>query len=254
MKILGCDYDGTLYLDEKVSIEDRKAIKTFRNNGGIFGIVTGRCLSMILGELNNLQICFDFLILCNSGFILDKHLNTIDKKDIDYQTGLDLIGFLQEEEARFGVTDGNRFYRYAHPKVAEQHRRPFINEIKVSLEDIIDNKIFTSFFYRHQDVEKTLKGIEKIKERYQESLSYHYNGGTLDINGAEVSKEAAISKISKHFNTTNIYTIGDNYNDINMINRYYGFAMEQGVTEAKANAKHVVKSVAEAISIINGLK
>ena len=42
-------------------------------------------------------------------------------------------------------------------------------------------------------------------------------------------------------------TIGDNYNDIDMVTAFSGYAVESGVPELKSAAHGVVKSVAEMI-------
>ena len=57
--------------------------------------------------------------------------------------------------------------------------------------------------------------------------------------------------IASHAHIHDIYTIGDSFNDINMIESFYGFAVENANDEVKKVAKQVISSVNEAISLLN---
>lgn len=48
----------------------------------------------------------------------------------------------------------------------------------------------------------------------------------------------------------NVYTIGDNNNDINMIKKYNGFALENSIEEVKSVASKEFKEVKDAIESI----
>ena len=57
MKVFASDFDGTLRFYENGRIfsydEDSRAVRSFQQNGGLFGICTGRPLDGILAVLDN---------------------------------------------------------------------------------------------------------------------------------------------------------------------------------------------------------
>ena len=50
----------------------------------------------------------------------------------------------------------------------------------------------------------------------------------------------------------NVYTAGDNYNDIAMLERFNGCTMSGGVEAAKAVSKYVCKDIAEVVDLVMG--
>jgi len=60
--LFASDYDGTIRRDGQVTKEDLAQISAFQAKGNIFGIVTGRAIDMIAGELKHYGIAFDFII------------------------------------------------------------------------------------------------------------------------------------------------------------------------------------------------
>ena len=70
--ILASDFDGTIFIDGKISQRDIKAIRDFQQAGNLFAIVTGRSFAsldpLIEGKINpDAQIC-------NNGVQLDSNL------------------------------------------------------------------------------------------------------------------------------------------------------------------------------------
>ena len=77
MKLLACDFDGTLYFpgkEAKISTEDIEAIKKFQSTGHLFGFCTGRPIYGIINFLDN-QIDADFYITNSGATIFDKNKN-----------------------------------------------------------------------------------------------------------------------------------------------------------------------------------
>ena len=70
--LIGTDFDGTLSRDGTVMVRDREALRYFRSEGGIFGIVTGRSYSNSYEPfLDCLGSEFDFVICQNGGAAFD---------------------------------------------------------------------------------------------------------------------------------------------------------------------------------------
>ena len=91
---------------------------------------------------------------------------------------------------------------------------------------------------------------EWLEVKYKDIVSFHYNNGTLDINEKSVSKKQAIYELGEYYNTDELYVIGDGYNDLEMIQEFHGFAVDNAVEVVKEEARAVVASVAACIEII----
>lgn len=72
MKILACDYDGTLNVGGVVSEENLKAIEKWRAAGNLFGMVSGRYLRYLREFMAKDDVPYDFLIGNNGAVISDE--------------------------------------------------------------------------------------------------------------------------------------------------------------------------------------
>lgn len=83
MRVAVSDYDGTLCIGEKVNERTLSAISQWRAAGNMFGIATGRDLSLLLIETGRWKIPYDFLICCNGALVYNHDLTRIMLSDID---------------------------------------------------------------------------------------------------------------------------------------------------------------------------
>lgn len=72
MKILACDYDGTLNVGGVVSQENLDAIAAWRAAGNLFGMVSGRYLRYLREFMAKDGVPYDFLIGNNGAVISDE--------------------------------------------------------------------------------------------------------------------------------------------------------------------------------------
>ena len=112
MKLLCSDYDGTLLLNDRISKRDINAIEAFRNKGNKFAIVTGRTYGVIIDELNDYKLSYDYLI-CNSGASIVRG-NAFIKSFIDIDVAKNIANYFKKSEVMvYGLSNGIDISRYA---------------------------------------------------------------------------------------------------------------------------------------------
>lgn len=92
MKVLACDYDGTLNVCGTVSKENIEAIKKWRAAGNLFGMVSGRYLRYLREYMDKDAIDYDFLIGNNGAVISDENGRASECIGIPVQTVERLLG------------------------------------------------------------------------------------------------------------------------------------------------------------------
>lgn len=96
MKILACDYDGTLNVGGKVSQENLDAIAAWRASGNLFGMVSGRYLRYLREFMAKDNVPYDFLIGNNGAVISDEHGRASECIGISVETVAQLLYKIRE--------------------------------------------------------------------------------------------------------------------------------------------------------------
>lgn len=219
MKLLASDYDKTLkcgFLILKLNI---KRLNKFIQDGNIFLLNTGRPYDSIIKEIIKYKIPYHYLS-CNDGNIL---FNA--KNEVIYSSNLDNI--IEKELKKLQKI--NKFQ---------------INTIKF-LENILEYEIVISKLN-----ELFLLNLDKIMLKYNmcykvfKEKDYH-----IYIYSNMVSKSKPIEFVKEihDIHKNNIYTIGDNINDLEMLRDYYGYAMFHSKKEIKKIAGNSILSVSSLI-------
>lgn len=222
------DYDGT-YKMKPMLLEDLKmnnfSIQRFMNNGNIFMMATGRVFESIHKEFIEFDLnanyisCADANVLFNSNFEL-LYYNTISKQDIsrikDYYNLFDeIIG-----KDPYSSTRDKNVIEYNIRYKDEKSKRIFVEYLK-------HNKLF-AFYHDPLD-----------------PLSVHLFDKKNDKVKA-IQFVATLENISKD----KIYTIGDGYNDLSMIEAFNGFAVRNAKYAAKYESLGVYDSVSDLVDDI----
>ena len=74
-------------------------------------------------------------------------------------------------------------------------------------------------------------------------MESYLNRGTLDIVARGVSKQTGVEAAAAWLKANEVYVIGDDYNDLPMIEGLNGFAMSSGVEAVKAAASRLFDTV-----------
>lgn len=203
MKVLVSDFDGTLFASETDVIKNKEAIQKFRQRGNLFIIATGRRLDSLLKEVKKRELSFDYLI-CNDGaMIYDQKVQCIFRTDILPSCNQTIVDVIESFSSSFSwyLDTGTEYTRDVSKRA---------------------NKIIVSFPNREEAQKLLIELEEKIKE-----IHGYISQNWLNLFSKSIEKSKAISLLSEYasFSLDQVFTIGDNINDIEMLKDYHGYVM-----------------------------
>ena len=252
MKIIASDYDGTLRRHRGIEQKDRDAIKEWRNNGNLFGIVTGRDQPFIKSVTDEDNLEVDFLIIYNGADIYEfkgKQANLI--KRMPGQTGrlyelLPLILRKSGDWADF-VTPDRSYYVTYKDEPASSKSSWVKNE---ALKDINE---FIQIYSLYKTEEEALEIARRLNDGFNDAVSPLVNGSWLNVAPSGVTKASGVWEYAKlkSVGKEDIFTIGDSYNDLAMIKEFNGFTVDNGAEALKKAARAVYSGVWELIYNFN---
>lgn len=235
MKIIASDYDGTVNYKGGISEEDKAAIKKFRAQGNKFGIVTGRDaeLSQWIRQENGFEL--DFIISCTGAFIRDGEGEALYVKRGKMGSFFDrIVEKALELGARF-FTVGNGF------------NKCYVDTLGKIPYDFSMLKEFTHANCTFPNDALAQEFADFVNSNYADKISAHRNGWSVDMPPAHTSKVTGIYEYAKMFDNPEIYAVGDNVNDLPMIQEFCGYAVSNAVEAVKQAAKHQCNRIADMI-------
>ncbi len=241
--ILATDYDGTLCRGT-ITEEDRAAIIRFREAGNLFGVVTGRDFPMAYEPLTGENgVPFDFIVVMNGALAVDRRGEILFERQADGAVLPDLIRTVAEvggshlgcvtgktrREFRYDLPDGNDFYA------------PHSEANAISS--------FTQGNTWCETVEITARAVEVIRQRHGDYINPFQNHVCIDMPPVGVDKGTGVADLADRLGVPHdeIWTAGDNYNDLPMLSRFRGCAMANGVQAVKDAAKDVYPDIASIV-------
>lgn len=252
-KLLVSDMDSTLLNDDhKVTRENFEAIKYFESEGGTFTVASGRMVDAVRIYLDRILINAP-AILHNGAKMYDFTTETViyeklieEKRKVAYRR-------VYETQPQFGLEVYSKEHIYVLRECFETPRlkaTPY-NVTYSMPENIWDEKW----------VKALIIGEETELDKFESIYRTEYDSGTsvrsgkryLDIVANGVSKGRGVEFLSKKLgiSQSNIYTVGDNMNDFEMI-RFagHGFAVANAVEQLKSAAEIVPTNNESAIAYI----
>ena len=246
VKVLCSDLDGTLFVHGTISKAVYESIQSFQKKGNLFGIASGRSLQQLLKKMKKYSIQPDFYIACNGALLFrNNEVHVVKTIPFDLVENVRKIA-LKHHVQVFAIGDG------IHHEVLKTHlswlhilvgkgASIYLDSQPISHENIAAIYIKDARLHVCRAIEK------EINQLYGNELEVKINCGiNVDITYHGVTKAEAIREMFAN-EDVEIYTIGDSFNDISMIEAFYGYAMENGNNQVKQVAKKVVSSVKEAI-------
>ena len=264
-KIIATDYDGTL-AQGGIHPHVVEAIERFRAAGNLFGVVTGRDRRGSIDAFRSEgKFGFDFVLALNGARAFDADANMLyavpvdgGQKYGDTTLSRALIKRVWELTGYFtgiAFADGTRLdicpYMPEGGKIKWAHVMPFEDLEK----DVFAKADSFAQINTFCDTEADAKRVTAIlQEEFRGYVNPLQNGTCIDIPTAGMDKGRAVADYAAKMGVSeeNIYTAGDNYNDIAMLERFNGCAMTGGVDAAKAVSKYVCKDIAEVVDLVMG--
>lgn len=215
-KVLVVDYDRTLFINNDDVLNNINSINKFRENGNIFIIATGRTYNSLKKEIDKYNIEYDYLILNHGSLVIKKDKSTLFHYKIDRNILFDITNYLSKYKPK------SVMYSY-YTEDTSNINNPDISKITIGFQ---------------KDIETFKKVMMDVIKKYNNKLNIYFTQNfEIEIISKETNKSKAIDLLMKkvNFKKENIYTIGDSYTDIEMINDYNGSCMEKSIDILKNN-------------------
>ena len=244
MKIAFSDYDGTLSVPhEGVAAETITAIHDWRSAGNKFGIVTGRDYSLIAMEMRAHNIPVDFYICCNGAAIHHTDGTPLISTPLSREVMKD---FFRSEHVR-SYTDGMLFFTPEHAytyRLRTDVPSSYLTPLN-TIEEALRLKDVVQMGMRFRDREETLAAFAAIDSDFPNIFTGNMNRQFLDLNRAGVNKSMGIADFVRHmgWEAYDLFIIGDDRNDLAMIEEYGGYTVRRAQPFMHEAARAVYDSV-----------
>lgn len=241
MKLIGFDYDGTLnWPKSKVSRKNVRLIKKIKKNGDVSAIVSGRSLLSLRYEMEKYKFSCDYYVGDNGAIVVDHDFNIIEKHTIKIETVKKVINHLESVDYNMyslddGIVAASTDFKY--PNKYEGYPRYTINQF-LEIGDIVGIKV------QFNTQEDSVKFAKEINAEFKEIVAYA-NVKYVDISVWDISKATGVQKLIEVTSADEVFVIGDGHNDIPMVEKYGGFALEHANEEIKCVARKVCKDIKE---------
>ena len=246
MKILACDYDGTLNVGGTVSKENIEAIQKWRAAGNLFGMVSGRYLRYLREFMAKDGVQYDFLIGNNGAVISDEQGRAGECISISLQTVFALL-----EKIR--ATNPN------HISVSYDEESVLVTpESTVCLEDgalVIDGKSITEVTQLHANFKEDGKAAS-LRDACAQAFGDEVQcimPGILGVDFISVcaGKPVGLRRLLelRGLEAEIVLTVGDGDNDLAMLTApdFCGYAMQSAMPVVLEQVSRTTESVAALI-------
>ena len=230
-KMLASDYDGTFLVNNEKIKENIEAVKRLRSNNDIFVIATGNNYEHFLNVIIENKIEYDYLILDQGSVIVNSNGEIISSWCIEKE----IVEKISKELNDLDIYNSLKFYTVK--SICNKNNLENITKISIKLKDF----------------ETAKKITKKLKTYYKDYINAYVmifgDNYFIEIISNKTDKENAIRKIAQIEKIPDnlIYTIGNGYNDISMIQYFNGFCMEDSVPELLEICDNRVNSVKDLI-------
>lgn len=222
MKILISDIDGTLIKeDQNISQSNVEYMRELQRQGHKIALCTGRNSFEMQWVLDTVAFPYDYLILNNGAFIVDKNQQIIYEKMIDGDVGKAVLDYVSRfEELDYFYSDGKSSYGYENGYYVERMTKQFQHVDDLFYQESSCFEII-SFCQRNHQMDISQQCFEYIQNHWHQQLSLYYNLHYVDIVAKGCSKGNAVMWLCDYLkiDDSSIYAIGDSYNDLSMLEK-----------------------------------
>ncbi len=246
MKIAASDFDGTLcHKGIGIRNEDLEAIRQWQRQGNKFGLVTGRNLHLVRIGLAGYEIRLDFCVALNGAVVFDGEGRELFWAEMPRKA----IHALWEHEISrespyvMALQGDATFVKWNDPKWQDPLQQEGLREVSPEEAKEIPHILQMCFSAKSPARAEELAG--DLCDRFAGLLSAEANLSYVDVCAAGNNKGTGLAHLQEKMGWEKLplYVVGDDRNDVSMIRRFHGFAMESGNAEVKAIAGQVVPSV-----------
>ncbi len=227
MKLIASDYDDTFYKDDESVNINKEYVDNFRNKGNYFVFATGRSFEDFMKKKDTYNLEYDYLIINHGATVLDKDNNVLFNNIIDDS----VVSSIRE------CLDLDTAISY------------FCCQTYKSRMDFRDLNL-TKINSKYSTSEECFKIVDILNKKFGDYIkAYYVNHNNVEVIKKGTNKKEAIKKLGEYLNINkkDIYTIGDSYSDMEMIEGFNGYAVRNAINELKEASIKVVDNVSDLI-------
>ena len=259
--LLASDLDKTLIFDNKISDENKDAIRRFKEAGGVFAISTGRPYNGVEKVIQELNIEPDYLILNNGALVIRGSEEIVHREFIPFKIVKSIFDDMNNRETVISLDTG--FRSYPIDLDSKGIKDSFIADTDATFKnlELIDNldgifeedkeKIAAiSLFLPRVDMDEVQNACDYVNDNYGNYVVAYRNTRFIDIVPVGCSKGAGVKWVSKEENIDikDVYVIGDSWNDDSMFEvTDKSFTFTYAEEELKEKTNYIVETVAECV-------
>ena len=215
MKVLASDFDNTLFVEEEISFEENiKSIREFMLMGNIFIIITGRSYTDLKQMLNKYKIPYNYLF-CEDGARIYNNMDLcIDEVKINHEKVENILEILENYNCGYILDDG--------------------------IEETTDTKNVVKVVIPYTDKKLASKILRDITIHVE--IYGYISNNYINIISHKINKYLSLKKFIKieEIKEKDLYVIGDNINDLEMLENFNGVIMKKHSKDLnKINKKEV---------------
>ena len=246
-KLAASDYDGTLFRNETISSDDVKGVHAWRKAGHKFGVVSGRDLGMLTPQLEHYGIGFDYAVCNNGAIICDADGKVLFEGRIEPR----ILKAVSEEPCvqssfHFAFSAKDRTYLCHESEgswIMREGKQWDFPVLYIEEKDILTLPQIHQFSLGFADPADSTAAAETLNAKYGDYLHAYPNRCSLDITPPGISKSSGIEHLKQLMNwpDADVYVIGDEVNDLPMLEAYHDHAY------VVDTARDVIKKKAAAV-------
>lgn len=260
MKLLASDYDKTFHRHNQQDLEtNMNAVASWRKDGNFFAISTGRDVASMLNEKRIRNIEYDYIVSLNGSFVVDANNNVLFKQPFDNKLARELVVMLREKMGdELNISNGFDGFNMTHKSAS------LTNIVSKEIFDR-NSKIYTKTMQAALDQDVLLIGClndsfeqaEQLKQeillKYEHQVEVFLNLNYINIVPKGISKATGVGIVIEHIGIDEkfVSVIGDDLNDIPMLERYNGYTVNNAREEVKAISLKTYDSVADLIKAVS---
>ena len=199
-KMLASDFDRTFYVNCKITEANTRAVETWRQQGNLFVIATGREESILREKLEEWEAEADYL----TDYLLEQYGMPVDVTCKSFRKQV-ITGTDPEKDPIM--------YNGIRETITQEDFRKACREV-------------LQVHVRFSNNEETCKAAEVINARYPGAEAF-VNENNADIVSRGLGKAEGIAILTKAISFRGqIAAIGDAHNDLGMLRRYQGCTLQ----------------------------
>lgn len=247
-RVLVSDYDETIRVNNSISNETINAINAWYDSN-YFIVASGRSLNSLKSNLDSFKVNYDYLISNNGGVIVDKNDRLLFISYINYDVALSLIAHVDKLDiSAYVVNDGIKRAMKVKDQARLSNRYNDADDF-IDYDEMITQKRIAQLIVLVDSFEIAVSIAEVINDKFEDIVAYP-NKTCVDIVCKGINKSSGIKFINDIHGFDQIYTIGDSSNDIDMIQKYNGYAVKNSSEDLLKVSKNVVESITDLIENI----